>query len=526
MTSNHSNKPFRMGCMKGTVPQAVQPWIFVLFAVVFQTSNIVYLPSMANMYGGLSLLHEDIMMCLYAAFAGMNVAFPMMWRFKFRFTTRTILTITATTMIVCNITAANTSCVPLLTAVCFTGGFVKIWGTFECISTINPWLAPNLDFPKFFPLLYMMILGPIYLSAVIDTHLTYHTGWVEMHWLVTGIFLAMLLFVRTCMEDFFPMGKGPLLAFDFTGLLLWGLLMMQMSFIAIYGEHYDWFNSQEMRLAAGTTLITAGICFGRMLNIRHPYIKWDALCYKRVPVALFLFFLTDAIMETPNSLQNILTGSLLGFDTMNTVSFNWFALAGTLSGCLFSLWWMWSRRLPVIRLAFAGIACAVSYQIFMYFLTSESASLEDFYFPTFLRTFGYAAVYCSLTYYLKEHIPFDHFLQVLTIVGVIRSGIGGSVGEAVYGYGLRWATAKNSAMLGCSLDSANTFLRHFPQEQVYAGLTRQVMAVSIKELWGWTIIACIFLFLIFLLFDTPALAAMRRVRRKITGQARRKMTAA
>ena len=511
MSAEHSHGPFRLPCFKEFVPQGIRPWIFVLIAVALQTSNVVYPPSAANMYGNLSLLHEDVMMCLYSAFAGMNVAFPMMWRFKFSLTTRQILTITLSTLIVCNFVTAHTDSVPLLITVSFIGGFVKIWGTFESISTINPWLAPNLDFPKFFPILYMLILGPIYISVLIDVPMTYYATWEDMHRFIAGVLLVILLFVRLCMVDFFPMGKGKLLAFDFTGLLLWGLLMLQMSFIAIYGEHYNWFQSGEIRLATGCCLITAGLCIGRMLNIRHPYIKWDALCYKRVPVALLLFFLTDAIMETPNSLQNILTNDLLGFDSMNTVKFNWFALAGTLSGCLFSLWWLWKMRLPIIRLAFLGILCAVGYQTFMYFLTSTGTALEHFYFPTYLRTFGYAAVYCSLTYYLKEQIPFDHFLQVLTIVGVIRSGIGGSVGEAIYGYGLRWSVAKNTAHLGYTLDNLNATMRNMPFGEAYGELMRQVMAVSIKELWGYTVIVCIFLFLVFLLFDSPALAVIRKM---------------
>lgn len=54
----------------------------------------------------------------------------------------------------------------------------------------------------------MMILGLIYVSSIIDTYLTYYTGWTEMHLLVAGLLCAVLLFVRTCMKDFFPMGKG------------------------------------------------------------------------------------------------------------------------------------------------------------------------------------------------------------------------------------------------------------------------------------------------------------------------------
>ena len=475
--------PFKAMALKQIIPVKLQPWVFVLLAVIFQTSNVVYPASLMAMKSGTSLLSEDIMMCLYAAFAGMNIAFPMMWRFKFAFTTKEILTICVSVMIVCNLIVPLTTFMPLLLLVCFLCGFAKMWATFECISTINPWLAPNLDFPKFFPLLYMMILCPIYLSSAVDINLTYYFTWQSMHYLITGILLSVLLFVRIFMQKFYLMGKGKLLGFDFTGLVLWSLLMIQMSFIAIYGEHYNWLDSDIIRFIIGTCLITAGLCFGRMYFIRHPYIKWDALAYKRVPVALFLFFLMDAIMETPNSLQGILTTQLLGFDALNLSKLQWWGCLGTFLGCLFSLWWLRYARLPIIRLAFFGFLCALLYQSAMYFLTSENLKLSYLYLPAVLRTFGYASLYCSLTYYMKEFIPFDHFLQVLAITGVIRSGVGGSVGSALYGYGLRYAIAKNSV----------TNLR-----------MNEVMAISIKELWGITIIVCIFIFMIILLFDTPA----------------------
>ncbi|MBR1769172.1 MAG: hypothetical protein IJ748_01795 [Bacteroidales bacterium] len=486
--------PFRAMALKQFIPLKLQPWIFVLLALIFQTSNVVYPACLSAMKSGTSLLGEDIMMCLYAAFAGMNVAFPMMWRFKFTFTTKEILSICVSVMIVCNIIVPMTTFLPLLLFVCFLCGFAKMWATFECISTINPWLAPGLDFPKFFPLLYMMILCPIYLSSAIDVNLTHCFSWQAMHFSVVGVLILVLLFVRLFMQDFYLMGKGKLLGFDFTGLVLWGLLMMQMSFIAIYGEHYNWLSSEVIRFVIGTCLITAGLCFGRMYFIRHPYIKWDALAYKRVPVALFLFFLMDAIMETPNSLQGILTSQLLGFDALNLSKLQWWGFAGTFLGCLFSLWWLRYARLPIIRLAFFGFLCALLYQSAMYFGTSENLTLQYFYIPTLLRTFGYASLYCSLTYYMKEFIPFDHFLQVLAVAGVIRSGVGGSVGSALYGYGLRYTIAKNS-FTNLGIDG--------------------VLAVSIKELWGITIIVCIFIFMIVLLFDTSARPVVKRLYKKI-----------
>lgn len=82
-------------------------------------------------------------------------------------------------------------------------------------------------------------------------------------------------------------------------------------------------------------------------------------------------------------------------------------------------------------------------------------------------------------------------------------------------YRLRWATAKNAASLGTTLDSVTTHIQHLPATQVYGQLMEQVMAVSIKELWGWTIVAGILLFLLILLSDSPVRAALRRLPKRL-----------
>ena len=248
-----------------------------------------------------------------------------------------------------------------------------------------------------------------------------------------------------------------------------------------------------------------------MRYCQHPYIKWDALVYRRIPVGLLLFFLLDAMMETPNSLQNILTTQLLHFDVLALNHLNVSCLLGTLCGCLFSLAWLWRWHLPILRLAFVGFLCALAYQAGMYFLTAPTTSLHLLHLPVFIRTFGYACVYASLTLYLKELIPFDHFLQVLAIVGVVRSGIGGSVGEAIYGYGLRLLMSKNTAHLSSYMGHSSADAMPLPAQ--YADVMQQALQVSIKELWGYTVVACIVLYTIILLFDSPATARLRQRRR-------------
>ena len=49
-----------------------------------------------QMIGSMSLMREDILMCMYANLTGMAIYFPLLFRMKFRFTNKTLLTSTRT----------------------------------------------------------------------------------------------------------------------------------------------------------------------------------------------------------------------------------------------------------------------------------------------------------------------------------------------------------------------------------------------------------------------------------------------
>ena len=87
--------PFVMPMFRGFVPRCIQPWIYVFFAVTFQLSGGLYLGTLNEMMGETALMREDLQMCLYANLAGMAVYFPLLFRMKFRFTNKTLLSAAA-----------------------------------------------------------------------------------------------------------------------------------------------------------------------------------------------------------------------------------------------------------------------------------------------------------------------------------------------------------------------------------------------------------------------------------------------
>ena len=123
-----------MPMFRSFVPRKIQPWIYLFIAITFQLSGGVYLGALNQMIGGMALMREDILMCMYANLAGMAIYFPLLFRMKFRFTNKTLLTSAALGVLVCNLIAPHITFLPLLWLICFIEGVCKIQGTFGCMS--------------------------------------------------------------------------------------------------------------------------------------------------------------------------------------------------------------------------------------------------------------------------------------------------------------------------------------------------------------------------------------------------------
>ena len=87
--------------------------------------------------------------------------------------------------------------------------------------------------------------------------------------------------------------------------------------------------------------------------------------------------------------------------------------------------------------------------------------------------------------------------------------VGGVLGCAIYAQGLAYYVPDNLARYGAAIDhvsfSSSPFnLGHYMEEFI-----SQMMEVSIKQIYGWVAYACIFLFLLLLLYDLPVRRSLK-----------------
>ena len=497
------NGPFTMPMFRNFVPRKLQPWIYVFMATTFQLSGGLYLGNLNQMVGETTWMREDLLMCLYANLAGMAIYFPLLFRMKFRFTNKTLLSAAAAGVLVCNLIAPYVTFLPLLWGLCFIEGICKIQGTFECMSNIQLWMTPKRDFTVFFPMLHIVILGSMQVSDLLATYLMYHYHWSYMHWFIGGVMLIDLLILQACTRHFRLIKKFPLFGIDWLGAVLWVCLLLEIAYFFDYGDWYDWWNSPVIRQLAVAIGITFFLCIWRMQTIRHPFFEPQMWTYKHLLPVLILITLVEAFLATERVLEEVFYEEVMHYEEMVSVRLDWLSLTGILIGCLFAYWWMHVKRFSYIRLITVGIAGLIGYLLGYYFTISSDIHISQLYLPTVCRGFAYAILSATFIVCLEEIMTFQHFFQALSVFNMLHMVVGGVIGSALYTQGLAYYLPDNIARYGAAIDRVNFSQNPFPLGEYMETFVSQMMEISIKQIYGWVSYACILLFLLFLLYDAP-----------------------
>ena len=513
--------PFSMPMFRSFIPELMRPWIYVFIAATFQLSGGLYLGTLNQMMGETALMREDLLMCLYANLAGMAIYFPLLFRMKFRFTNKTLLCGAATGVLLCNLVAPHVIFLPLLWLVCFIEGMCKIQGTFECMSNIQLWMSPTRDFTVFFPVLHIIILGSMQLSDLLATYLMYCYHWDYMQLFVCGIMTADLLILTACTRHFRMFKKFPLFGIDWLGAALWAAFALEVTFVFNYGDYYDWWNSPVIRRVSLSAAVTLVFCLGRMFSIRHPYLEPEMWTYRYLAPILVLVALVEMLLATEHVLEETFLEGVMHYGTMTGVQLDWPVLAGCLAGCLFSYWWMHIRHFNYLRLIIIGLAGVMFYLLGYYFTVSSCIHVSQLYLPMACRGFGYAVLSVTFLTCAEEIMSFQHFFQSLAVFQMLHMVMGGVIGAAIYTRGLKYYIPDNMARYGAAIDNvaANEMPVNIPHFMEM--FTSQMTEISIKQMYGWAAYACIFLFLLFLLYDAPIrrelkqMPSWQKIRQKI-----------
>ena len=516
----HGPNRFSIPAMREFVPEKARPWIVLIFVIIFQFSGGIYLSAVGEMVGSLSLLQEDIMMAGYASLAGMGLTFTVMFRLKFRFETKTALQTCAAVIISANIICMCTRSVPVLIVTCFIAGIFRMWATFECNSTIQLWLTPQRDLSVFFCFIYILVQSCMQLSGMLTVYTTFWSKWEYMHLLIVGLLLILMLATRILLRSFRGIKKLPLYGIDWLGGVMWGITLLCILFVLVYGEHYDWFDSIYIRAALAAAVIITGLNLWRSSFIRHPFISLDVWRQPAVYTTALIYIVVNLLLAPGHLLDHILMTEILHYDEPNLISLNLASLAGIFTGCFFTWQTFARRKWPYKRMTAIAFACITVYLMIFYFTIDYNLSKSALAFPIFFRNVGYVIIGIIFLTVLSR-VPFSIFPQALSVQSFMSASVGSVLGSAILTRILLVIQTRNNVWLGETLDNVNPLSGRIPFSEIYGLLHKQALIVSMKEIYGWLIwisLFCLALFLIRENSERPIRALQppfRRIRRYI-----------
>ena len=413
------------------VPDWLRVVLYLTFLCVFQFSNGMYFTAFAQMQGSLSLTQNDVAMMGRAVLIGLTMYFPLAFRLKFFFTNRTSLLIAALGQCFCNLVFPYLDSLPLILIVCFLGGFFRLYGTFECFSNLLPKITPTYNYAVFLSFVFWVVLGFINIFDIISTHIIYEFGWHYVHNTAIILTLSAAILILVFMRPFRSKEKVSLSGIDWLGFVVWSVFILTSIFVVQYGKQLDWLASPYIR--AGLCISTLCLAFGiwSMFNKPNAYIQTGAFSLKNFWPIMFAFVCLDIMLATQTVLQNTVASVFLNLDQVNSADLKWFDFIGQSLGALFCLWALTKAKLPkrlVLGISFGAVTL---YALLMTSVVSKGMTESYLYVPLILAGFGHVGVFIVLTVYAQATANFQYYFQTLCLLGFIRTGIGGPIGDAI-----------------------------------------------------------------------------------------------
>lgn len=501
------NTGFSMPMMKDWVPRRIQPWIYVLTAFCFQFGGGIYLGAQDGIRGATNLMIEDVLYLLYATLAGMAVYFPMLFRMKFRFTNKQLLCGSAIVLAVCNLLTMHCQSMPVLLVLCFIAGMAKLQGTFECMSNIQLWITPRRDFAVFFPVLHIVLLTAIEGSGWLAAWFGHHFTWQMMHVFTVGTMSFVLLTQAVFCRPFCPMPQRlSLKGMDFQGALLISALMLVVSYIVLYGDHFMWFDSLHMRILLGVAIVLSGFVLYRLRNYRYPYVELSLFTRRNVVPILIVTILAELAFGAEHTMEEILYSQVVRLEELTKESQYMWALPGMYLGILLELYWLKVRKWKVWKLFGIAFISIALYGMLMYFTLDINVNIEQYRLAIFLRGFSYAIMTPTLMWALDESVPtLEQFFMGLFVFNILHMYLAGATGYGIYTTIFSHFMNDSMVNYGQNLSLTHLDMAHFNfSEYVGQNFMPSMILVAMKQVYGYVVWFALALSAIFLLCDIPA----------------------
>jgi len=418
---------------KPWVPHSVRFWTLMAFILFFQFTGGIYLAAISQIQGELAFISEDVTMASYCSLIGLNIIFPMLFRWKFFFYTRQMWFVASIGSLICAVAAYYCQAAWLFSGICLLAGYFKLMGMFATVSNVQLNWTPTRSFGVFLPIIFMFVLGTLQLANITITWVAHYTNWKLMYCVIVVMMLAIDAAAYFMMKPDHRCGPFvPLKGVDWIGQILWTGVCVSGAYIFNYGEHYQWWESLEICAATMIAITLLILAIARMLRLGDKaFIAPSAFTH---PITYYLFALlmgVNIVLGAAHYAQPIFINGILGYDALNANDLNWPQLAGIIMGAIFSFHAIIKLKWSLRRFFFCNVLLFLVYAVTMLFIAVPQTPKDYLVIPIFILGFADVMIETGATYALSQKLPWQAFFPNITIIGFIRCGLGTAAGAAI-----------------------------------------------------------------------------------------------
>ena len=414
------------------VPEPLRILIYAVFLVGFQFTNGMYFTAFEQMKGGMALSGGDVSMMGQTVLIGLSFYFPLAFRLKFRFPNKWNLIIAASVQIFCNLIFPHLTTMPGRLAICYLGGFCRLYGTFECFSNLLGVITPTFNYAVFLSVVFFIVLGCINVFDWVQIRIIDTFGWEMMHTAAIAYLLLIIILALVFMKTIHAVNRMPLYGINWLGMATWSIFILSLIYIFCYGNQFEWFHSPRIRIALAVAFITLAYGIWAMFNLRHPFIHKEAFGMRNFWRFMGIFLILDILLATQTVLQNTFCSAVMGMDYIALSDLKWLDFAGQGIGALMCYMaltkWHWHTR----RLTAIGLGAVLAYTVMMRFLVSATTPTAALAVPLILCGIGHVTIFIALTVYVQANANFTYYFEMLCLLGFVRTGVGGPIGDALF----------------------------------------------------------------------------------------------
>lgn len=442
---------------KSYVPRTVRILLFIAFAFIFQFSSTAYLTLTGTFTGVNQMLKEDLNFLYQMTMVGICFIYPLLFRFKLRFTSRQLIISCSIIVIAMMFLMTVTDCVPLLALASFCIGAAKMLGTFETLVSIQLIITPNKDYGVFFSVALGIVLLSGQVSGITAIGFNYDYDWKTIYYLMIMLNALMILLVQCLLRHTRMVKKLPLYGIDWLGYFLWSSLFTAVTYLFTYGQVLDWFDSEKIKNASWLIVMFSILVLVRMLTARRPYIKARVFNIKSVHAGIFIILLLQPFLSASNTVLGSFTIGVLRLDDLNSGFLNWWIVLGIVVGAVFSYYWFLKVNGSFKVFFIIAFSSLTGYYMILYFVIGSYTDMQVLFMPYLLRGFGNMLLFAGVGKYVTRDIGLDIFTQVLCYLAMARNALGSLIPSSLIAYAEYWRTQDYFDKISSKIDNLNQF---------------------------------------------------------------------